>query len=68
MKLGPLAWIQIFLIVGKLIDLGNMGDIPWFWVLTPVWLSIIFLVIAYTLIGISKALRRRREQPWYEKL
>jgi hypothetical protein len=59
MKLGPFAWIQILLVTGKLIDLGKLGELPWFWVFTPVWLTIIILVIGWLLM-IPAAIRQRR--------
>lgn len=50
--------LQMIFIVNKLTDAGEIGDWSWWWVLSPIWITLAFVVVIGVFQGIGKALDR----------
>lgn len=50
--------LQMIFIVNKLTDAGQIADWSWWWVLSPIWITLIFALMVGIFVGIGKALEK----------
>lgn len=56
--LGLVGAVQTVFIINKLTDAGDIAGWSWWWVLSPLWISLAFALLIGVVVGIGKALSR----------
>lgn len=55
---GLVGAVQTVFIINKLTDAGDIAGWSWWWVLSPLWISLAFALLIGVVVGIGKALSR----------
>lgn len=55
---GLVGAVQTVFIINKLTDAGDIAGWSWWWVLSPLWISVAFALLVAIVVGIGRALSR----------
>lgn len=55
---GLVGAVQTVFIINKLTDAGDIAGWSWWWVLSPLWISVAFALLVGVVVGIGKALSK----------
>lgn len=56
--IGIVGALQTVFIVNKLTNAGDIAGWSWWWVLSPLWITLAFAILVGIVVGIGKALSR----------
>lgn len=55
---GLVGAVQTVFIINKLTDAGDIAGWSWWWVLSPLWISLAFALLVGIVVGIGRALSK----------